>query len=94
MTECQLCTVPTDNESVCDFCRDYEPPAVSLAQLAAERGVTVAHVIGELVYTGMLFEASTDPRCWQIAPGAFRWHADDCECRFIPGPHPDLVELP
>ncbi len=70
------------------------PEVLSIEAIAAERGVPVGHVIGELVYTGLLFEVpgSIDPRCWQMYPGAFRWHAPDCECRFVAGPHPDLVE--
>ena len=31
MTDCQLCTVPTENvDGVCSFCRDYMPPSQRL----------------------------------------------------------------
>lgn len=31
MTNCQLCTVPTDSTSgVCGFCRDYAPPVTEV----------------------------------------------------------------
>ena len=30
MTDCKLCTVPTNNPEVCSFCLDYQPPADAL----------------------------------------------------------------
>lgn len=68
--------------------------SVSIADAAAECGVTVSTFISWEVDAGMLLELPDclDPRCQPMFPGGIRWHVEGCECRLIPVPHPDLVE--
>lgn len=49
-----------------------------------------AYAIGVMEYAGIIEEVSTDPRCYQVVPGAARWHAPDCECRFVPADNQGL----
>lgn len=61
---------------------------VSFEDAAAELGVSIAQLISWDCQAGMLFviPSSEDARCGEL-------HVDNCECRFVAGPHPDLVEL-
>lgn len=68
---------------------------VSTRDAAAECAVSVAEFISLMVDAGTLLviPGTEDPRCdWRVFDG-IRWHVEDCECGFIPVPHPDLVEL-
>lgn len=78
---------------------------VSIADAAAECGVSVGTLISQMVDAGtfLVTPGAEDPRCQLPTPAqraAYRFrcddtllHVDDCKCRFIPVPHPDLVEL-
>jgi hypothetical protein len=79
---------------------DFEPEMpISIAEVAVQRGVSIATYISQMVHSGMLLEEPDciDPWCLPGGDGRFpamRIHVDDCGCGFIPVPHPDLVELP
>lgn len=71
-------------------------PPISIADAAAECGVTVATFISWLVASGMLLviPGTEDPRCeWMVVDGV-AYHVEDCGCQFIASPHPDLAERP
>jgi hypothetical protein len=68
---------------------------VPIADAASECGVTVATYISWLNDSGMLLviPGTEDPMCeWRVFDG-IKHHVEDCGCRFVPVPHPDLVEL-
>ena len=66
---------------------------VSIHDAAA--GVTMETFISWMVDSGMLvvIPGTEDPRCeWMVVDGV-AYHVEDCECRFIAGPHPDIREM-
>ena len=69
---------------------------ISIREAAAEAGLSIGEYVSQLAHSGLLMlcpDEPSDPRCEAIQqrfPGHIRWHVDDCECRFIPSPHPDI----
>ena len=77
---------------------DFESEIVTIPEAAAECGVPLHVYLSWLVNDGMLLEMpdSIDPRCQPGGDERFpdmRMHVADCECEFIPVPHPDIREL-
>lgn len=70
---------------------------ISIEEAAAEAGLSRGSYVAQLVDSGMLLEhpEQMDPRCLMIRETFpdFPWHGDECNCTFIPGPHPDLSRL-
>lgn len=61
---------------------------VSIADAAAECGVTVERFISDLTDAGLLLvvPGTEDARCRRL-------HVEDCSCRFVASPHPDVADL-
>lgn len=68
---------------------------LSVADAAIECGVTKGTFISWLVDCGVLLviPGTEDPRCeWMVVDGV-AYHVEDCECRFVASPHPDIVPM-
>lgn len=73
---------------------------LSLSVIAAELGMPLEDLISFMAHDGLLMvlPGTEDPRCCYILPVLdgdvdVRQHVADCGCEFVPGPHPDLVEV-
>ncbi|MDC8980548.1 hypothetical protein [Mycobacterium marinum] len=73
---------------------------VRIADAASELGISESLLISMLADSGLLLviPGTEDERCGNVTKVPdlgvpLPVHVDDCECRFIASPHPDLVEL-
>lgn len=73
---------------------------MTIAQTAKELGMTTSQLISIMVNDGLLLviPGTEDERCGMVtkvpALGVpLPLHVDDCACRFIASPHPDIVPM-
>lgn len=73
---------------------------MTIAQTAKELGMTTSQLISIMVNDGLLLviPGTEDERCGMVTKvPALRvplpLHVDDCACRFIASPHPDIVPM-
>ncbi|ORV81247.1 hypothetical protein AWC11_02360 [Mycobacterium interjectum] len=73
---------------------------VGIADAANELGISESLMISMLADSGLLLviPGTEDERCGKVTKVPdlevpLPVHVDDCECRFIASPHPDIVPM-